>query len=59
MSLLTSADTDIATMAAELLFVLCKHNVGKLVKQVTFHISNSCSGFETSKLYLDYSNFSS
>jgi len=35
-SLLTSADTDIATMAAELLFVLCKHNVGKLVKQTGY-----------------------
>jgi len=34
--LLTSADTDIATMAAELLFVLCKHNVGKLVKQTGY-----------------------
>ncbi|XP_023340819.1 synembryn-A [Eurytemora carolleeae] len=31
-SLLTNPDQDVATMTAEFLFVLCKHNVGKLVK---------------------------
>jgi len=31
-SLLTNPDVEVATMTAELLFVLCKHNVGKLVK---------------------------
>lgn len=31
-SLLTNPDQKIATMTAELLFVLCKHKVGKLVK---------------------------
>ena len=31
-SLLTNPDAKIATMTAEFLFVLCKHNVGRLVK---------------------------
>jgi hypothetical protein len=31
-SLLTSADQDVTTMTAEFLFVICKHNVGRLVK---------------------------
>lgn len=35
-SLLTSADQDVATMTAEFLFVICKHNVGRLVKHTGY-----------------------
>jgi len=35
-SLLTNPDVEISMMSAELLFVLCKHNVGKMVKQTGY-----------------------
>ena len=44
-SLLTNPDQDVATMTAEFLFVICKHNVGRLVKHAGEHFCTSDTFF--------------